>query len=80
MVDFFDHPRFVRELFRTIADYNIAQVKKALAYDMDAVRFGDDWGQQQGLQMGPVLWHEFIYPELKRVVPVSVRGGFCGTR
>ena len=25
------------------------------------------WGQQQGLQMGPKLWREFIYPQLKRM-------------
>jgi uroporphyrinogen decarboxylase len=67
LMDFLDHPDFVRELLHAIADYNIAHVKKALSYDIDAVHFGDDWGQQRGLQMGPKLWHEFIYPELKRM-------------
>jgi len=67
MMDFIEHPDFVHRLLRTIADYNIAQVEKALEFDIDAIYFGDDWGQQQGLQMGPDLWHEFIYPELKRM-------------
>lgn len=67
MMDFFDHPVFVHELLHTIADYNIAQVRKALTYDIDAVYFGDDWGQQHGLQMGPRIWREFVYPELKRM-------------
>jgi len=67
MMDFYDYPGFIRELLHTIADYNIAQVKKALTYDIDGVYFGDDWGQQHGLQMGPRLWHKFIYPELKRM-------------
>lgn len=67
MMDFFDHPDFVRDLFRAIADYNLGQVEKALTYDIDAVIFGDDWGQQHGLQMGPAIWREFIYPELKRM-------------
>jgi uroporphyrinogen decarboxylase len=67
MMDFVDHPEFVKELLHTIADYNIAQVKRAVTYDIDAVYFGDDWGQQQGLQMGPGIWREFIYPELKRM-------------
>ena len=67
MMDFYDHPGFVRDLLRTIADFNIAQVERALTFDIDAVYFGDDWGQQQGLQMGPDLWHEFIHPELKRM-------------
>ena len=75
MMDFLDHPDFVRELLRAIADYNITQVKKALEYDIDAVYFGDDWGQQLGLQMGPDLWHEFIYPELKRMYGAVKSGG-----
>jgi len=70
MMDFIDHPEFVKELLQAIADYNIAQVKKALTYDIDAVYFGDDWGQQQGLQMGPHFWREFIFPELKRMYSV----------
>lgn len=67
MMDFMDHPDFVHELLSAIADYNIAQVKKAVTYDIDAVYFGDDWGQQQGLLMGYPLWKEFIFPELKRM-------------
>ena len=67
MMDFFDHPGFVRQLLHAIADYNIAQVHKAVEFDIDAVYFGDDWGQQRGLQMGARLWREFIYPELKRM-------------
>jgi uroporphyrinogen decarboxylase len=62
-----EHPRFVHELMRAIADYNLAQIRKALHYDIDAVYFGDDWGQQRGLQMGPKLWREFLYPELARM-------------
>jgi len=67
MMDFHDHPRFVHELFHTIADYNMAQVREALKYDVDAVYFGDDWGQQHGLQMGPQWWREFILPQLRRM-------------
>lgn len=67
LMDFYDNPDFVRSLFRSIADYNIAQVEKAMEYDIDAVYFGDDWGQQRGLIMGYPLWREFIYPELKRM-------------
>ncbi|MDD5707457.1 MAG: uroporphyrinogen decarboxylase family protein [Kiritimatiellae bacterium] len=66
-MDFLDHPGFVRELFETIADYNLGQIEEALKYDMDAVYFGDDWGQQHGLQMGPELWRSHIRPVLKRM-------------
>jgi uroporphyrinogen decarboxylase len=67
MMDFYDHPDFVRELLDAIVDYNIAQAAKAMEFDIDAVCFGDDWGQQTGLQMGPDLWHEFLMPPLKRM-------------
>lgn len=67
LMDFYLHPAFVHEFLGNITDYNIAQVRKAVEYDIDAVYFGDDWGQQHGLIMGPDLWHEFIYPQLKRM-------------
>ena len=67
LMDFFMYPDFVHELFGRIADYNIAQIDKALEYDIDAVYFGDDWGQQHGLIMGADLWHEFMYPHIQRM-------------
>jgi uroporphyrinogen decarboxylase len=69
-MDFLDHPAFVHELLNAIVEFNIAQVREALKYDIDAVYFGDDWGQQRGLHMGPRLWREFIYPVLKRMYGV----------
>ena len=75
LMDFYDHPRFVREFLDAIADYNIAQIRKAVGYDIDAVYFGDDWGQQHGLQMGPRLWREFIRPVLARMYGVARAAG-----
>jgi len=67
MMDFIEHPRFVHELLDRLADHAIARVRKALTRDIDAVYFGDDWGQQHGLQMGYPLWKEFIRPRLARM-------------
>jgi uroporphyrinogen decarboxylase len=75
LCDFYDHPGFVQELLGAIADYNIAQVQEALKYDIDAVYFGDDWGQQHGLQMGPALWRRFILPALERMYAVVRAAG-----
>ncbi len=75
LMDCYDHPDFVHDLFNMIADYNIAQVKAACQYDIDAVYFGDDWGQQRGLQMGLKLWRKFIYPVLKRLYGVVHEAG-----
>lgn len=39
------------------------------------MHFGDDWGQQHGLQMGPGIWREFIRPVLKRMYGVAKDAG-----
>jgi uroporphyrinogen decarboxylase len=70
LTDLYDNPDFVNTLLNTIADYNMTQIREALKYDIDAVYFGDDWGMQRGLQMGPRMWHQFIYPVLKRMYGV----------
>lgn len=62
-------------LLDAIADYNIAQVKKALEYDIDAVYFGDDLGQQHGLLMGYEIWKEFIYPRIQRMYATVRKAG-----
>lgn len=75
MIDFHENPAFVHELLNAIGDYNIAQLREAVKYDIDAIYFGDDWGQQHGLQMGRGLWIEFIYPVLKRMYAEVVKAG-----
>ncbi len=77
MLDFYENPGFVRELLRAIADWNIAHVRRAMRHEVDAVHFGDDWGAQRGLLMGPDLWREFIRPELERMyAAVRAEGRF----
>jgi uroporphyrinogen decarboxylase len=75
LMDFYDNPSFVNELLNAIADYNIAQINEALKYDIDAVYFGDDWGQQHGLQMGSKRWRAHILPVLKRMYAVVHNAG-----
>ena len=53
LMDFVTNPDFVHELMSAICDYNIMQIKRAFDFDIDAVKLGDDWGQQNGLIMGP---------------------------
>lgn len=67
LMDFIDEPEFVHALLDAICDYNLAQIDQALTYEIDAVYFGDDWGQQHGLVMGYNLWKEFVFPRLKRM-------------
>ena len=55
-------PEYVHRLMRKICDRNMVIVRIAMEYDIDAFLFGDDWGQQNGLIMGPSHWREFIKP------------------
>jgi uroporphyrinogen decarboxylase len=57
----------LRGMEQLMVEYNVAQVKAAMRYDIDAIYFGDDWGQQRGLQMGPKLWKTFLQPALKKM-------------
>jgi uroporphyrinogen decarboxylase len=75
MMDFYDHPGFVRDLLNAIGDLNIALIRRALQHDIDAVYLGDDWGQQRRLQMGPRIWREFIKPVLARMYAVVRKAG-----
>ncbi len=59
-MDMIEAPGFVHELLDAICDYNVALVEQAVKYEIDAVHFGDDWGSQRGLLMGPKLWEEFL--------------------
>ncbi len=75
LMDFYENPQFVHDLFDAICDFNIAQMEKALEYDIDAFLFGDDWGQQHGLIMGYELWKEFMFPRLKRMFDRAHKAG-----
>ena len=58
---------FVHELLDRITDFNMRVAKNACEMNIDGMRFGDDWGQQTSLIMGPELWREFIKPRIKQL-------------
>ena len=65
LMDFVADPEYAEALFGAIRDFNLACLDVILKYPVDAVLFGDDWGQQKGLIMGPVHWRHFIRPCLE---------------
>jgi uroporphyrinogen decarboxylase len=60
-------PDFVHKLFDRILQYNMRIIENACNYDIDAMYFGDDWGQQTGLIMGPRLWREYVKPRIRKM-------------
>jgi uroporphyrinogen decarboxylase len=67
LMDFLINKEFAGELLDRITEYNLAVVDIVSEYDIDCIFYGDDWGQQNGLIMGPALWREFIKPRLARM-------------
>jgi len=77
LADMILEPSFVEELLDAICDYNIQIIDLGLEYDIDGFEFGDDWGQQSGLIMGPKLWRKFIKPRVARMYErVKSKGKF----
>jgi uroporphyrinogen decarboxylase len=74
-MDMVEAPEFVDELLDAICDYNVALVEQAVKYDIDAIHFGDDWGSQRGLLMGPRLWERFLKPRLARMYGAGKAAG-----
>ncbi len=74
-VDMMEAPEFVDDLLDMICEYNVAMVEQAVMYDIDVVHFGDDWGSQRGLLMGPETWERFIAPRLERMYGAAKDAG-----
>jgi len=68
-------PEFVHGLLDKILAYNLGLIENACRYPIDAMMFGDDWGQQSGLIMGPKLWREFILPRITAMYQTVRRHG-----
>ncbi|MEA2064099.1 MAG: uroporphyrinogen decarboxylase family protein [Gemmatimonadota bacterium] len=60
--DMVEKPQFVHDLLDRILEWNLSIIEGVSRFDIDAILFGDDWGQQKGLIMGPDYWREFIKP------------------
>ncbi|OGF98886.1 MAG: hypothetical protein A3F83_15250 [Candidatus Glassbacteria bacterium RIFCSPLOWO2_12_FULL_58_11] len=62
LIDMVERPQFVHELLDRILEWNLKIIEGVSRFEIDAILFGDDWGQQRGLIMGPEMWREFFKP------------------
>ncbi len=58
---------FVVRLLDAITEWNLRLLDIALSYQSDGFYFGDDWGQQRGLIMGPAHWRKYIGPCIQKL-------------
>jgi len=75
MVDFYRHPHFVEELLDRLMELHFRAIDRFVKYEIDAVRFGDDFGMQKGLLMGPRIWRRFLKPRLRQIYGRAKRAG-----
>ena len=68
-------PAFTHALLDRITAFNLRVIDIFNDYPFDAVYFGDDWGQQRGMIMGPKLWREFIRPRLAAMYARAKKNG-----
>jgi uroporphyrinogen decarboxylase len=58
---------FINTLLDRILEFNLAVIENACAHGVDIFRFGDDWGHQRGVLMGPAMWRQFIKPRFEQM-------------
>jgi len=77
LTDMMLEPGFADYLLDAICDFNMKIIDIGLSYNINGFYFGDDWGQQAGLIMGPKLWRRFIKPRMARMYEkVKSKGKF----
>jgi uroporphyrinogen decarboxylase len=67
LMDSILHPEFYEELLDRIIEMQIPLVDKLCTLPIDGVFFGDDWGDQRGVILGPDRWRRFIKPRVKKL-------------
>jgi uroporphyrinogen decarboxylase len=70
-------PDFANALLDRILEFNLRIIEHVCKLDVDAMMFGDDWGQQRGVIIAPPMWREFIGSRIKQMFgAVKARGKF----
>ncbi|MDD3244167.1 MAG: uroporphyrinogen decarboxylase family protein [Eubacteriales bacterium] len=71
------YPERLNHLLDSICEYDLQVLEVLLEYDPDGIYFGDDWGQQKGLIMGPAHWRQFIKPHMAALYSRAKAAGKC---
>ncbi|MHB8276731.1 MAG: uroporphyrinogen decarboxylase family protein [Candidatus Humimicrobiaceae bacterium] len=75
MMDFALNHEFVNELLDKALEFNLGIIEQIPSY-VDGIRFGEDWGQQKGLIMGPYYWKIYLKPRLKIMYEAAKKRNF----
>jgi len=64
LLDLALRPAFAHALLDRVLEFDLAILEALLAFPVDGVWFGDDYGHQGGLLISPQMWRTFIKPRL----------------
>lgn len=67
MMDAITEPEFYAALLDRLTDLFLAFVDVWTDVPADAIMFGDDWGFQQGVLLGPERWRTYIKPRWAKI-------------
>ncbi len=67
LTDCIVEPDFFAELLDHLTEIYLKQVALCADIPADAIMFGDDWGEQRGVMIGPDRWRRFFKPRYARI-------------
>ena len=60
-------PSFYSDLLGRLMELHLSHVAQCRGIRADAVIFGDDWGDQRGVMLGPDRWRQLLKPRWARI-------------
>jgi uroporphyrinogen decarboxylase len=67
LMDAVAEPEFFAEVLDRLADLYLSFVRYTVDLPVDGILFGDDWGDQRGVILGPERWRKFLKPRWARI-------------
>ncbi|MEI8096346.1 MAG: uroporphyrinogen decarboxylase family protein [Spirochaetales bacterium] len=65
MEDLYLEPDSLEALIDAVLGFEAGLIRNYGKFDLDAIRFGDDWGTQNALLINPALWRQVFKPRFQ---------------
>ena len=75
LMDAVNEPDFFEEVLDRLMHLYLSFVEYTADLPIDGILFGDDWGDQRGIILGPKRWRKFLKPRWARIYEAVHRHG-----
>ena len=75
LVDYIAEPEFCEEVLDNLMNLYLKFVEYTVDLPIDGILFGDDWGDQRGVILGPDRWREFLKPRWAKIYEATHKAG-----